>query len=271
VFFLPKNDVLRNLQSLKKNGVDVLLLFFSQAYDGVVKDTNPSKLGKSTNIKYQTVANGLNYLEDAGILRWQGDDIIYPKAKKMYLPGQGGYFAVHDVFASEKFIKNVTEVPKKLALRLLATGIGSRTHKRATKGLVFKTKTLMAWAGVDRFSRLIACLKSLKEFFVITYYEKLDKFNIKVRPKYLAAIKVNKFHASLSGLFHLLKEKGYYIKNTDVIQDILGLMRRYGKEMVEFALGEAWYAWKWKNVRNLGGYLHSIIIYNIGQKVPAFH
>jgi hypothetical protein len=271
VFFLPKNDVLRNLQSLKKNGVDVLLLFFSQAYDGVVKDTNPSKLGKSTNIKYQTVANGLNYLEDAGILRWQGDDIIYPRASKMFLPGQGGYFAVHDVFASEKFIKNVNEIPKKLALRLLATGIGSKYHKRAVTGLVFKTKKLMVWAGVDRFSRLIACLKSLKEFFVITYYEKLDKFNIKVRPKYLAAIKVNKFHATLSGLHYILKQRGYFIKDNKTKQDILGLMRRYGQKLVEHALAEAWYAWKWKNVRNLGGYLHSIIIYNIGQKVPAFH
>jgi len=249
---------LGNLGDLRKNGVDVLMLFFNQAYNGLIKDTNPGQLGEPVKLKYQTVSNGLSYLIESGILCWHGDDLIYPRAEKMFQRGQGGFFAVHNVFASENFIRNVNEIPKKLAIRLLSTGIGSRYHKRASKGLVFKTKTLMAWAGVDRFSRLAAALKDLEDYFIITYYKELDKFNIRVRPEYLTAKQVNKFHATLSGLYYLLKQNNYFIKDNKTQQDILGLMRRYGQKLVGYALEQARYVWE--NVSNLGGYLHTIIL-----------
>jgi hypothetical protein len=258
MFFLPKKIILEKLQDLKKNGVDVLMLAFKSGYDGKVRDTNPGRLGKNVKMKYQTVANGLNYLVRAGILRWQGDDVICENYEKIFKPGQGGYFVAHDIFADKEFIK-VNEVPKKLALRLLSTGIGSQHHRLSKKGLTFKAGNLMRWAGVDRLSRLEEALKSLKKYFIITYCPEKNKFNIAVRPKYLVSSSaINKFKASYAGLYGLLREKKIFISDPVIKKDILNLIHRYGYKLVGHALEQARY--NWKNVSNPGGYLHTIIL-----------
>lgn len=258
MFYLPQKLIDNNIFELKKNGIDVLLLTVPMAINGRIKNTNPNILAKAISWSYNHIQNGLKYAAGTGLIRWDIDDIVFDWSKKIFGRGNGGYFAVHDVFSSEEFIKNVNEVPKRFAIKVLCRGIGSRSHPLAYCGIKLKKINFMKWAGIERPHKIKEILKSLEPYFIITYNDQSDVYTVKIRPCYLADPNEKKFNFSLGALFQLFKNFGYYITKELVLNDILWLAWKYGPNLVEFALSEARYSWN--KVKNLPGYLHTIIM-----------
>ena len=241
---------------LKKNGIDVLLLAISKSINGVVKDITCGSFARECNLSFPSALNGINYAQDAGLIKWIGDDLHLVSEDEMYKKGKSGYVKIHDVFADDIFIKNISLVPKRFAIKLLCHGIGYCNHRLAKIGLQFKTQTLMNWIGVDRPHEVTKTLLALKPFFIISYDENKKIYTIKVRPKYLAKEPVN-FKYSYKDLYSCLKSNGFFVSSFSEKKDLLSLLKKYGIECFNKALEEAKYSWS--NIKSKAAYINVLI------------
>lgn len=253
MIFLPR-DVKNHLGILKKNGVDALLLVVSRSFSGKCEDFNCNKFKKI--IPYKCLSNGMAAASQAGLVKWEDDTVFLPWFKTIFNKGRSGYFGIHEIFASEQFVKDINLVSKRFALRFLSTGLGQKYHRRAYKGLMFSPNKLMEWAGVDRLHELNKMISELSPYFIFKFNEKLNLYMVRVRPEYLAVKLIGQKY-SFKDIFTQLKKYGHFIKNKDILNDLLHLLNKYGQDLFDWALNQSYYAWH--NIKNYGAYLNVLI------------
>ena len=261
MFYLSRTTNKR-LSDLKKNGVDAILLLSKMSVNGTIKDITIGSFAKKNNWSYPMAANGISYAQAAGLIEWQGDDLYLTFSKDQFQQGKQGFVKLHDVFASDKFIKGVSLVPKQFAIKLLCMGMGYCNHRHAKIGYDFKMKTLMKWIGSDRPHEVQKTLHQLKPFFVITYNVKTNLYNIKVKTKYLTKEPQN-YKFSYKDLYAHLKEFGYFVKDKYEKLDLLSLLKKYGAVSFRKALEDAKYSWN--NHKSHARYINDLltgIVYN---------